>query len=430
MTRVIHTADTHIGYRQYHADERRLDFLTAFERVIEDAIDEDVDAVVHAGDLFHDKRPELADLQGTVAALARLRRADIPFLGVVGNHERKRDTQWLDLFEDLGLATRLDTAPTLIDGVACYGLDYVTPTQRERVKPTFKPPGDVRASLLVTHGIVKGFPHGDWDLPSFLEGAPVSFDAVLLGDYHEHEIRYTDGTVYTYPGSTERVSADETTERGYNLVTIEDDISITHRALPGTRSFVFTEIELRGEEGIRHVRERLRQYELDDAVVIVTLLGEGQPVSPAEVETFTLEEGALVARVRDHRDHEMEEDTGISVSFGDPDIAVRERLEQERLSDAVMQIDGIVRDLTVPDSNVRDRIHERVRSLLEEDPSTLEVPDEPPEEEIAADSQEMAEVSEETATSEGSSTDETESDDGEEVPLTTTSGQASMEDYL
>ena len=52
MTRVIHTGDTHLGYQQYHEPIRREDFLAAFRQVIEDAVAEDVDAVVHAGDLF------------------------------------------------------------------------------------------------------------------------------------------------------------------------------------------------------------------------------------------------------------------------------------------------------------------------------------------------------------------------------------------
>ena len=47
MTRVIHTGDTHLGYRQYHRPERRGDFLEGFQQVAADAVEEGVDAVVH-----------------------------------------------------------------------------------------------------------------------------------------------------------------------------------------------------------------------------------------------------------------------------------------------------------------------------------------------------------------------------------------------
>ncbi len=76
MTRVIHTGDTHIGYQQYHSPERRQDFLDAFERVVADALDGDVDAVVHAGDLYHDRRPDPPGPPGTLARSAASRRRD------------------------------------------------------------------------------------------------------------------------------------------------------------------------------------------------------------------------------------------------------------------------------------------------------------------------------------------------------------------
>jgi DNA repair exonuclease SbcCD nuclease subunit len=134
MTRVLHTADTHLGYQQYHSPERRCDFLEAFRRVIDDAIESDVDAVVHAGDLFHDRSPELSDLLGAVEVLESLSEAGIPFLAVVGNHEAKRSAQWLDLFEAMGLARRLGEKPVAVGETAFYGLDFVPRGRRDEVE--------------------------------------------------------------------------------------------------------------------------------------------------------------------------------------------------------------------------------------------------------------------------------------------------------
>ncbi|MDY7082194.1 MAG: metallophosphoesterase, partial [Halobacteria archaeon] len=105
--KVIHTGDTHIGYRQYGSDERRTDFLDAFDTVVEDAIDSDVSAFIHAGDLFHSRNPRLDDIIETISIFEKLSEAEIPTLAVVGNHEGKRDSQWLDLLENLNLVTRL-----------------------------------------------------------------------------------------------------------------------------------------------------------------------------------------------------------------------------------------------------------------------------------------------------------------------------------
>ncbi|PSP64506.1 hypothetical protein BRC77_03730 [Halobacteriales archaeon QH_8_64_26] len=138
MVTLLHTADTHLGYRQYHRPEREADFREAFYEVIEAAIARDVDAVVHAGDLFNSSRPGIDALSDALEGLKRLAAADIPFLSIVGNHDGTRDRQWLDVFASLGLATRLgesgfsirsdeDGDETGASRVVLYGLDHVEP---------------------------------------------------------------------------------------------------------------------------------------------------------------------------------------------------------------------------------------------------------------------------------------------------------------
>ncbi|NKE37090.1 exonuclease SbcCD subunit D [Natronococcus sp. JC468] len=374
MTRVIHTGDTHIGYQQYNSPERRRDFLEAFRSVAEDAIDDDVDAVVHAGDLFHDRRPNLVDLQGTVEILRDLADADVPFLAVVGNHEGKRDAQWLDLFSDLGLATRLGAEPYVLDDVAVYGLDFVPRSRRGDLEYDFEPlPEDADHAALVSHGLFEPFPHGDWDTERLLTASTVDFDAVLLGDNHHPDTAEVAGTWITYCGSTERASASEREERGYNLVDFEpgEEPAIRRRGIEATREFAFVDVELSEGEGVDRVQERVRQHDLEDAVVVVTLEGEGKPITPAAVEELAVDRGALVARVNDRREL-PDEDADVSVSFANPDDAVRERVRELGLSDAARELDRTVRNDDLADANVRERVERRVRELLEDEASAFE----------------------------------------------------------
>ncbi|WP_339103983.1 DNA double-strand break repair protein Mre11 [Haloterrigena salinisoli] len=386
MTRVIHTGDTHIGYQQYNSPQRREDFLEAFRSVVEDAVADDVDAVVHAGDLFHDRRPGLVDLQGTVEILRTLADADIPFLAVVGNHESKRDAQWLDLFADLGLATRLGADPVVVDDVALYGLDFVPRSRRDDLEYAFEPvPDDAEHATLVTHGLFEPFAHADWDTEEVLEASTVDFDAVLLGDNHKPDTAEVLDTWVTYCGSTERASASEREDRGYNLVDFPDgedgSVAISRRGLTDTREFVFVDVDLEAGEGVDRVQERVRQHDLEDAVVIVTVEGEGKPITPATVEEAAIDRGALVARVNDRREL-PDEDEEVSVSFADPDAAVRERVRELGLSDAARSIDETVRDDDLVDSNVRETVERRVRDLLEDDESAFDpAPERAPEDE-------------------------------------------------
>ncbi|WP_049920546.1 DNA double-strand break repair protein Mre11 [Haloferax sulfurifontis] len=370
MTRVIHTGDTHIGYQQYHSPERRQDFLDAFERVVADALDGDVDAVVHAGDLYHDRRPELPDLLGTLAALRRLDDAGIPFLAIVGNHESTRGGQWLDLFERLGLATRLGRDPHVVGDVAFYGLDHVPRSRRDELDYQFEP-HDAERAVLVAHGLFTPFAHADWETETVLAESNVDFDAVLLGDNHVPDTADLDGTWVTYCGSTERASATERDPRGYNLVEFAPDAVDIRRRTLETRPFAFVEVDLAGDEGIERVRQRVREFDVEDAVVIVELRGEGDAVTPAAVESFAVEEGALVARVNDKRDIDDDADLATDVTFADPDDAVRERVREMGLSSAALDVDETVRASKVADSNVRDEVRERVESLLSDDPDAF-----------------------------------------------------------
>ncbi|MGB9963549.1 DNA double-strand break repair protein Mre11 [Halobacterium hubeiense] len=387
MARVIHTGDTHLGYRQYHSPERRQDFLDAFEAVVEDAVAADVDAVVHAGDLYHDRRPGLRDILGTIDALRPLREADIPFLAIVGNHEGTRDAQWLDLFETLGLAERLDETGRRVGDTAFYGLDYVPESKRDALDYEFAEP-DAEHTALVSHGLFTPFAHADWDLDEVLGEANVDFDAVLLGDNHAADTAQVGDTWVTYCGSTERASASERDPRGYNVVEFDGgDVAISRKAID-TREFVFVDVDLGPEDGTEYVRERLRERDLEDAVVVVTVEGDGETVTPADVERFGDEQGALLTRVNDRR--EVETDEEVEVSFADPDEAVRERVREMGLSEAGLDVDDTVRDLDVADSNVRERVKRRVEDALDEEPTDGDVgaePDETAETDVDADAE-------------------------------------------
>ncbi|SEO39037.1 DNA repair exonuclease SbcCD nuclease subunit [Halogranum amylolyticum] len=427
MTRVIHTGDTHVGYQQYHSPERRRDFLDAFEQLVEDAVDADVDAVVHAGDLFHDRRPDLQDLLGTLSVLRTLADADIPFLAVVGNHESTRGGQWLDLFENLGLAVRLGAEPYVLGNTVFYGLDHVPESRRDELEYQFTS-HDADFAALVSHGLFTPFAHANWDTETVLTESNVDFDAVLLGDNHEADEAQVDGTWVTYCGSTERASASEEPGRGYNVVEFGPDVDIRRRSLE-TRPFAFVNVDLAEGEGIERVREQLRQHDLTDAVAIVEITGEGDPVTPASVEEFATDRGALIARVKDRRELEASE-TDVSVSFADPDDAVRERISELSLSQAALDVDETIRASKTPDSKVREEVKARVEALVEDEDAFTRVSEADDTGDTSPDHDDTAESVTDDELEAGNVDDGLEDGSNEDTDETATDGQISMEDYL
>jgi DNA repair exonuclease SbcCD nuclease subunit len=54
---ILHTSDTHLGYAQFDLEEREKDVYDAFSEIVDAAVKDRVDAVVHSGDIFHIPRP-------------------------------------------------------------------------------------------------------------------------------------------------------------------------------------------------------------------------------------------------------------------------------------------------------------------------------------------------------------------------------------
>ena len=386
--RILHTADTHLGYRQYHSEVRRQDFFKAFETVIKDAVDMQVDAVVHAGDLFDSRNPTLEDLLETMNILSRLKIANIPFFGIVGNHESKQTTQWLDLFEEMGLAVRLGKKPQLVGDVAIYGIDSVPKSKIPLYDYSgFEIPESLPENcrkLLVMHQIMQPSPFPDWDCAEVIENLPFKVDAILLGDYHEYEKIKVGETWVTYSGSTERNSATEKEPRSYSIITLSGEgLEISKRNIP-TRPFLFIPAKLNGEENpyeqvFSAVNERLE--EIPESVVFLDISGDsGSVLSLSEIEEYVLSKGALVvAKVNDSRAKEGIPEEVAKVAFTDPDRAVAEEIRRMSLNDGGLIVDEVIRNPDVPRSRVDEETENRLMGLIEsidfKDPDfTIKIP--------------------------------------------------------
>ena len=265
--RFMHIADVHLGYAQYGSSERYNDFYRSFSAAINDALSEQVDLVIIAGDLFHQRTLSPQTLLQGAHELERLRDASIPVIGVIGNHEQPhyRDKfSWLDYLAGRRLLTLLN--PRYVDGeltltphdgqsgsyvdvagMRVYGMRYagaVTPRlvadaaaileqQTATEKPAF--------TMLVAHAGLDGI------VPNF--GANITreqlavlrphVDYLALG--HIHKPYQEDGWIFN-PGSLEPNSFPEVEYRGGAfLVDLDTEreprIEITARRY-ATRPFV------------------------------------------------------------------------------------------------------------------------------------------------------------------------------------------------
>jgi exonuclease SbcD len=101
--RFLHTADWHVG-RTIRGRSRADEFEAALDQVVQIAVDEKVDALLIAGDIY-DQRALSAEADALIFdALLRLFDANIPVVAICGNHDS---------------AARLDALSRLLSHVGC-----------------------------------------------------------------------------------------------------------------------------------------------------------------------------------------------------------------------------------------------------------------------------------------------------------------------
>ena len=79
-------SDLHLGKRQYGLEERENDFYNQYDSAIDTFINNNVNAVICAGDLFDIPRPSPKTLGRFVQGLNKLFDSKIPFINVIGSH--------------------------------------------------------------------------------------------------------------------------------------------------------------------------------------------------------------------------------------------------------------------------------------------------------------------------------------------------------
>lgn len=255
--RFIHLADVHLGYDQYGSKVRYDDFAKAFQAIVEDAIQRDVDAVLIAGDLFNKRAIDAQTLIQAYDCLQKLKERQIPVIAIEGNHDRSyyRDGRsWLQFLAWQKLLALLN--PIMRDGVPelahwnpntqrgayldlldgrlrVYGLPWFG-ASTARVIESFagalrqarveEEEQGVEYRALLMHTGIEGIVPQMHGLPTQAQLEPLHGQVDYLALGHVHKPFERDGWIYN-PGSTETCGAEESAweDRGYYYVEVDTE---------------------------------------------------------------------------------------------------------------------------------------------------------------------------------------------------------------
>lgn len=217
---ISHISDIHLGYTQFNLLEREEDLYEVFEESIDKSIAEHANAIVLAGDIFHNPKPNGAAVIRLARELKKLKDKSIPVYFILGEHDlsRTNDVPLPYLFHNLGLAKRLrPDSPIQLDNLLIYGFNKERRSNVENglIKPFKRLENtlinDVQRNsienkkfkkILVLHQGLSDFNKFAGEI--FSNDLPKGFDYYAMGHYHDHiEKRFSelDDNLVSYPGS-------------------------------------------------------------------------------------------------------------------------------------------------------------------------------------------------------------------------------------
>ena len=231
--RFIHAADIHLdsplrgleAYPGAPAERLRLATRQAFDRVVDLCLEERVDFLIVAGDLFD---TEVKDFHAALAAAAQLRRLDqanIPVYLILGNHDSReemtRHVPWpanVTLFDHKRPQTvRHPTLPVVL-----HGMSYPKREVTENLVPGYPAPiaGCFNIGLLHTNAGGNS-QHAAYAPCSVEELVAKGYSYWALGHVHDFAILHERPHV-VYSGNTQGRHAREAGPKGCLLVTVDE----------------------------------------------------------------------------------------------------------------------------------------------------------------------------------------------------------------
>ena len=229
----IHTADIHLdsplrglsAYPDAPAERLRTATRDAFVNLVALAIDEQVDFMVIAGDVYDGDWKDFNTGLFFVRQMGRLRQAGIPVYLLYGNHDAENDmTRRLELPDNVHVFPSNKPGSHRLDHlkVALHGHSFKVAATTDNLAAGYPAPIPGWLNIGVLHTALEGnTAHANYAPCSIAELEARGYQYWALGHVHEHRL-WRGVTTIAYPGNLQGRHIRETGPRGALLVTAED----------------------------------------------------------------------------------------------------------------------------------------------------------------------------------------------------------------
>ncbi|MBW1682156.1 MAG: DNA repair exonuclease, partial [Deltaproteobacteria bacterium] len=198
----------------------------AFENLVDLALQEEVDFLVIAGDLYDSDWKDYNTGLYLLSQLGKLREAKIPVLVVTGNHDAlSKITRKLRIPGGITLFPSNKASTMVLEdlGVAVHGRSFGTSVMKKNLAVTYRDrlPGFFNLGIL--HTSLNGREGHETYAPCSLDDLlSKGYDYWALGHAHRREIVHPQDPVVAFSGNTQGRHVRETGPKGCLLVSVDD----------------------------------------------------------------------------------------------------------------------------------------------------------------------------------------------------------------
>ena len=228
-----HISDTHLGLIQYGLEEREQDIYDSFNQAIDISIQDKVDFVIFAGDIFHTPNPSGTAILQMANALKRLKENEIESFFVLGEHDisRVRSTPIPYVYHNLEFSKYVGRGePVYYKDVMIVGFDKIRKNEMTGLEEKFLRVESLANDhkghkILVLHQGITEVNKFAGEVNS--TDLPKNFTYYAMGHLHDKFLKQYDHLKgpLAYPGSTEMTTSEgiKETEKGFFKVDISND---------------------------------------------------------------------------------------------------------------------------------------------------------------------------------------------------------------
>ena len=248
----VHTADLHLdspfsGLKNIAPENvtsaLRQATFDAYQNIINLCLEESVDALLIAGDVYDGADRSLRAQLRFVDGLKRLDTAGIRSFICHGNHDPLNGWEArLDLPDSCVRfgpdVTGVPVFPDDSDRAMVYGISYPRREVYENLSPRFRGLPRSRFNIGLLHANVGGNPNHDSYAPCSVSDLEVTdIDYWALGHVHTREVLRDGGPAIVYPGNPQGRHPNELGSRGVYLVEVDDfgEVSLDFRSMDVVR---------------------------------------------------------------------------------------------------------------------------------------------------------------------------------------------------